>query len=409
MKRIMVLSILVLFLMPLVVSVSAEPRESFAENPIPYWEDDSTNVNLTWDSTTQTVTYDLTPFIWEEDMSDVSDWGQSVGDGFDSDGDVMSIYVPNDYSYDSVETDDISIPDTEDLTFEYRMKANVSGSKIYVYAHSEDGCLGDMLYVFGEAHYTTTSWVTYSVVLPTATIESIRIRGRTNTKTEYMVDYIRVWKETGELDIAVPLEKDATQNIETMGNFSALNSTVRFQMYESGLWCDVNSTQVTFPDDTYAKFNDFARLNFSLNEEISIFTIYVSAQNMTLINHYSDYVGLANKDYLRMNDSVFEGSFQLWYLQGDVGYLEGSEDTTNIFYLLFLSTELWGYFGPVGLVIIGYILTKKERPLGIFFFIVDALVISHYLTLVEATPDYWWHTIILLLGIIICTIQMIDR
>ena len=81
----------------------------------------------------------------------------------------------------------------------------------------------------------------------------------------------------------------------------------------------------------------------------------------------------------------------------------------NWFNELFLSTELWGYFGPLGLVVIGYLLTKKDKPLGIFMFIVDCLVISHYLTLVDATPDYWWHIFILLLGVILCIVQMTKR
>ena len=81
----------------------------------------------------------------------------------------------------------------------------------------------------------------------------------------------------------------------------------------------------------------------------------------------------------------------------------------NIFNELFLSTELWGYFGPLALVVLGFMLVKKDKTLGLVMFIVDSLVISHYLTLVDATPGYWWNIIILLIGAISCTIQMIDR
>ena len=81
----------------------------------------------------------------------------------------------------------------------------------------------------------------------------------------------------------------------------------------------------------------------------------------------------------------------------------------NWFDELFLSTELWGYFGPVAIVIIGYLLVQKDKPLGIFMIIVDSLVISHYLGLVEATPDYWWHIFILILGVIQCAFQMMNR
>lgn len=81
------------------------------------------------------------------------------------------------------------------------------------------------------------------------------------------------------------------------------------------------------------------------------------------------------------------------------------DDFFNIFDELFHSTELWGYFGPLGLVIISILLMKKEKTLWIFFIIVDSLVIWHYLELVVSTPDYWWHIIILVLGVITCAIQ----
>lgn len=84
-------------------------------------------------------------------------------------------------------------------------------------------------------------------------------------------------------------------------------------------------------------------------------------------------------------------------------------DSSGIFYDMFLSTELWGYFGPLALVISGWLITKKEKNLGIFFIIVDFLVMAQYFALVEATPDYWWHIIILLLGVIVCIFQMVDR
>ena len=81
----------------------------------------------------------------------------------------------------------------------------------------------------------------------------------------------------------------------------------------------------------------------------------------------------------------------------------------GLFYELFLSLEMWGYFGPLALVVAGFVITKKEKGLGIFFIIVDSLVIAHYLTLVSATPEYWWNAIILIFGVITCTIQLISK
>ena len=85
------------------------------------------------------------------------------------------------------------------------------------------------------------------------------------------------------------------------------------------------------------------------------------------------------------------------------------QDYYELFYELFLSVGISGYFGPLALVVIGWFIIKKEKPLGIFFIIVDSLVIATYLSLVDATPDYWWHIIILLLGVIICSIQSLSR
>jgi len=86
--------------------------------------------------------------------------------------------------------------------------------------------------------------------------------------------------------------------------------------------------------------------------------------------------------------------------------MQGAYDFFNE---LFLSTEISGYFGPLGLVIIGLFITKKEKSLGIFMIIAYSLLIAQYFTLIEATPDYWWQVIILMLGVIQCTVQLIDR
>jgi len=81
----------------------------------------------------------------------------------------------------------------------------------------------------------------------------------------------------------------------------------------------------------------------------------------------------------------------------------------DFFHALFLSIGISGYFGPLGLVIIGWLLTKKEKPLGIFMIILDSLVIAQYFVLVGVTPSYWWQIIILLLGVIQCAFQLANR
>jgi len=70
----------------------------------------------------------------------------------------------------------------------------------------------------------------------------------------------------------------------------------------------------------------------------------------------------------------------------------------NWFSEIFLSLEMWGYLGPFLLVLIGYYLADRETVLGVLWFIIECLFVSRYLELVEATPDYWWHTLIILMG-----------
>ena len=70
----------------------------------------------------------------------------------------------------------------------------------------------------------------------------------------------------------------------------------------------------------------------------------------------------------------------------------------DLFYELFLSPEISSYFGPLALVIVGYFVVKKDRFLGVLYFVVECLFIAQYLALVGETPDYWWHVFILLFG-----------
>jgi len=81
----------------------------------------------------------------------------------------------------------------------------------------------------------------------------------------------------------------------------------------------------------------------------------------------------------------------------------------SMFYQLFFGLDMWGYLGPVALAIVGYIIAKKEKFLGLILFVVESLIIANYLTLVEATPDYWWHIVILLLGVILICGALADR
>jgi len=72
-------------------------------------------------------------------------------------------------------------------------------------------------------------------------------------------------------------------------------------------------------------------------------------------------------------------------------------------------SDLWGWFGPLALVAIGYVVTMKYKGLGIFFIIVESLVAFTYLDLVTVTPWYWWNIYIMIFGVLSCMIAMIYK
>lgn len=75
----------------------------------------------------------------------------------------------------------------------------------------------------------------------------------------------------------------------------------------------------------------------------------------------------------------------------------------------FLSTGITGYLGPMALVIFCFVLATKDKFLGVIGFVVECLFLANYFTLVEATPDYWWQIIILLLGVIMTCVPLSNR
>lgn len=69
--------------------------------------------------------------------------------------------------------------------------------------------------------------------------------------------------------------------------------------------------------------------------------------------------------------------------------------TTGVFYHFFLSLEIYGYFGPVIVVVLGYLAVVKDKDLAIFFYILESFMMAGYFLL---GPAYWWHSLFLFLG-----------
>lgn len=81
----------------------------------------------------------------------------------------------------------------------------------------------------------------------------------------------------------------------------------------------------------------------------------------------------------------------------------------NLFEELFLSTDMWGYFGPIALIAFGLFLTKKERSLGVLMFLLDCLCVYQYSLLLVGEPAYYWHMLILLFGGILTLIPALMK
>ena len=73
----------------------------------------------------------------------------------------------------------------------------------------------------------------------------------------------------------------------------------------------------------------------------------------------------------------------------------------------FLSTDLGGLIGPFAVLIVGFYLMseKKYRPLGGLWIILEFVMLSQYFTLLDTNVLYWWHIIILSLGVILSVFQ----
>ena len=82
--------------------------------------------------------------------------------------------------------------------------------------------------------------------------------------------------------------------------------------------------------------------------------------------------------------------------------------TINWFDELFYSTELWGYLGPLALVLIGAKLTKEDKNLGVLWYIV-MLFMTLYFYLPSITTYPIQVFIMVFGGAITCIVPQLSR
>jgi len=415
MKKISLIAVLLITLF--VVNVSAGPLNSFEQNPLPYWDDDSLGVTANWDSGVQTITIDDTgskdydyssSFSYSESFTVVSDWITWIDASFSTDGNIGYYDTAGDNSLDHIYTNVPEITQIQGLTLTVRWKSNVSNTYAYIQCFTGDDHTGSGVNVLGTYRLPNTYEIKTLVIPDDMGLESLGFATKGASAFRFNVDYLHIGN--ADLDIGVPIIQQEQQTIEVYVNSTDLNSEVRLEIYDGtqalGTYCVFNSSYVVFPDNEYAQTDGLARIEFTLNNEYKIATISVFAANSSLINHYNDTSSLSGTTHLRMTDPVFNESIILYYFNGDTSY----SAEYSIIEELFLNTNFIGYIGPLALVFVGYVLVKKDRGLGLIAFIVQSLFIAQYFVLVESTPDYWWHIFILIFGMLFTVVfQLWDR
>ena len=80
----------------------------------------------------------------------------------------------------------------------------------------------------------------------------------------------------------------------------------------------------------------------------------------------------------------------------------------NWFNELFYSVELWGWLGPLALVVIGGFLTNKDKNLGLGWYII-LLMMAGTFYLTQITTYYMQVFILIFLGAVVCLGPQLNR
>lgn len=396
---------LVVFSGPLFVAQSsAGPLNSFASSPIPFWDDNSYNIDLTWSSSSQTVTvangtnYDASienMTMYFEGADSYSTYTYSSGSGSQgiSSGEyVIDTDASNDhemFGFDEFPTDSrvlmhcIFTPTSMTGTYRYMPLYNFyQKTDLTSNTHWALGFLwhsGGIRLDWNDANGNSPTMTAVDATAPTInheydctlahsgtstylriydnTASSLVYSGNTTTLAydatslyasfgqyssgngdmqgtwdnfSILDDVVYTANYTAELDLEVPIFRQESQNIELYVNSTDLDSEVRLELYDDttagGTYCTFNNTHINFPtSDTftgtdYAFTGGLSRIMFNMDNERHIGTIQVSCANLTITNIWTDYYTISSNNFLRFIDSSFEGSFTLFYLNGDTNY-----------------------------------------------------------------------------------------
>lgn len=364
MKRRVVIVLSFVFLVSVLygpTGVFAGPLQTLEGSPIPYWMDNSTNVDIVWSSENQHIEFEddaftsYTIYDYHHDGSnDTWTWGDyeeggestSIDSGalvFECEGDANNdVDYVHENTIDGVIWDDSS----SNATIRYKMDS-LDADSVWLYFLPFN-------YVSGSADNSwylpldqTTDWIVVDFDIndmtvsgsPSGTdVEALLFRTQmdNNVDVDFYVDFIKIngvyYDGTSILNVSVPLTVGDTQEIVSYVNVTSLKSEIRLEPRDnytlSNFYCFVNSSFITFPGNSvqgydYVSISDgLARISFQLEDCNRVARIIVYDYRMIVTAIYEEYLVYGGNNWITFTGENFNGSFLMYSLEGDTRYIE---------------------------------------------------------------------------------------
>ena len=194
---------------------------------------------------------------------------------------------------------------------------------------------------------------------------------------------------------------EAITVLDTWSKTFGLNRSESIGVVDAGefsKFISKNMTEVIGASDSIARSVDYSR---ELTESISVvdattFSIDYARNLVESISAFDiiDTVKSGGIDYVKDLTEEIEVEEEL----ETIGGVTATLITTGVFYHFFLSTAIYGYLGPVAVVILGYLIVSKYKEAWVFWALLEILMMTVYFAQVASEPLYWWHIFILFFG-----------
>ncbi len=218
-----------------------------------------------------------------ESFAVVNDW-TSTGSLPVTNGDVCTVTVPGDASYDNLITNSASLPSGY-YYIELRFRANVAGTSYFKLRSYEEDDAGGMLTLIIDSTYPSTSWGTYRAGFRAShNIESIGISCiATSTTTGFQFDYLRITSQTGwqhDGSTTFGITASGGGSISSDGDYISLTSDTDGSTFDIAV--DTTSTATPMSADAYP----FLCVRFHPEDANDIYTLqsYDGSSYGTLVN-----------------------------------------------------------------------------------------------------------------------------